>query len=117
MAWALERLDEPLDLDALAGARVHERPHVHAPLPEARPGRRPGRWLLEQRVRASLALLEASDASIETVAGTVGFASAATYRHHFARDHADVAERVPARVLRGRRRRSPAARGRGAGGS
>jgi AraC family transcriptional activator FtrA len=35
-------------------------------------------------VRASLALLEASDASIEAVAGTVGFASAATYRHHFA---------------------------------
>jgi AraC family transcriptional activator FtrA len=47
-------------------------------------GTTPGRWLLEQRVRASLALLEASDASIETVAGTVGFASAATYRHHFA---------------------------------
>ena len=40
------------------GTRVHERPHVHAPVPE---GDRhdPGRWLLEQRVRASLALLEA----------------------------------------------------------
>ncbi len=47
-------------------------------------GTTPGRWLLEQRVRASLPLLEGTDASIETVAGTVGFASAATYRHHFA---------------------------------
>ena len=35
-------------------------------------------------MRASLALLETSDASIETVAGSVGFASAATFRHHFA---------------------------------
>ena len=47
-------------------------------------GATPGRWLLEQRVRASLPLLEGSDASIETVAGAVGFASAATFRHHFA---------------------------------
>jgi AraC family transcriptional activator FtrA len=47
-------------------------------------GTTPGRWLLEQRVRASLALLETTDASVETVAGAVGFANAATFRHHFA---------------------------------
>ena len=43
-------------------------------------GTTPGRWLLVQRVRASLALLETTNASIEAVATTVGFASAATYR-------------------------------------
>ena len=46
-------------------------------------GTTPGRWLIEQRVRASLALLEAADEPIETVAARVGFGSAATYRHHF----------------------------------
>jgi AraC family transcriptional activator FtrA len=83
MAWALERLDQPLDLETLAGrafmsVRTFTRRFRRAT------GTTPGRWLLEQRVRASLALLEGSDASIEAVAGTVGFASAATYRHHFA---------------------------------
>jgi AraC family transcriptional activator FtrA len=83
MAWALERLDDPLDLETLArqafmSVRTFTRRFRKAT------GTTPGRWLLEQRVRASLALLETSDASIETVAGSVGFASAATYRHHFA---------------------------------
>jgi AraC family transcriptional activator FtrA len=82
MAWALERLDEPLDLTALAkrsymSVRTFTRRFRRAT------GTTPGRWLLEQRVRASLPLLETTDASIETVAGSVGFANAATYRHHF----------------------------------
>jgi AraC family transcriptional activator FtrA len=83
MAWALERLEEPLDLDALA-SRAYMSVRTFTRRFRKATGTTPGRWLLEQRVRASLALLEASDASIETVAGTVGFASAATYRHHFA---------------------------------
>ena len=83
MAWALERLDEPLDLAALAG-RSYMSVRTFTRRFRRATGTTPGRWLLEQRVRASLPLLEASDASIETVAGTVGFASAATYRHHFA---------------------------------
>jgi AraC family transcriptional activator FtrA len=83
MAWALERLDHPLDLDTLAGqaymsVRTFTRRFRKAT------GTTPGRWLLEQRVRASLTLLETSDASVETVAGSVGFGSAATFRHHFA---------------------------------
>jgi AraC family transcriptional activator FtrA len=82
MAWALERLDEPLDLAALAG-RSYMSVRTFTRRFRRATGMTAGRWLLEQRVRASLALLEASDASIETVAGTVGFASAASYRHHF----------------------------------
>ena len=83
MAWALERLDEPLDLEALAG-RAYMSVRTFTRRFRKATGTTPGRWLLEQRVRASLPLLEATDASIEAVAGTVGFASAATYRHHFA---------------------------------
>jgi AraC family transcriptional activator FtrA len=82
MAWALERLDEPLSLDALAG-RAYMSVRTFSRRFGKATGTTPGRWLLEQRVRASLALLEGSDASIETVAQTVGFATAATYRHHF----------------------------------
>src|SRR4051812_10965847 len=83
MAWALERLDDPLDLGALA-ARAYMSVRTFTRRFRKATGTTPGRWLLEQRVRASLALLETTDASIETVAGSVGFASAATYRHHFA---------------------------------
>ncbi|MET0711997.1 MAG: helix-turn-helix domain-containing protein [Jiangellaceae bacterium] len=83
MAWALERLHEPLDLDALAG-RAYMSVRTFTRRFRKATGTTPGRWLLEQRVRASLALLETTNASIEGVAATVGFASAATYRHHFA---------------------------------
>ena len=83
MAWALERLDEPLDLDALAG-RGYMSVRTFTRRFRKATGTTPGRWLLEQRVRASLPLLEATDASVEAVASSVGFASAATFRHHFA---------------------------------
>ncbi|WP_217177563.1 helix-turn-helix domain-containing protein [Streptomyces sp. AC495_CC817] len=41
------------------------------------------RWLISQRVRASLPLLETSQASVEEVSAAVGFESPGTYRHHF----------------------------------
>jgi AraC family transcriptional activator FtrA len=82
MAWALERLDQPLDLDALA-ARAYMSVRTFSRRFRKATGTTPGRWLLEQRVRASLELLEATDASIEAVADRVGFGTAATYRHHF----------------------------------
>jgi AraC family transcriptional regulator, transcriptional activator FtrA len=83
MTWALERLHEPLDLDALAG-RAYMSVRTFTRRFRKATGTTPGRWLLEQRVRASLVLLETTDASVETVSGAVGFASAATFRHHFA---------------------------------
>ena len=102
MAWALERLDEPLELAALAAPGVHERPHVHAPLPP-RDRDDPGRWLLEQRVRASLPLLEAADAPIETVAGARRLRERGDLPAPLRRDHADVTDGLPAGLLRGRR--------------
>jgi AraC family transcriptional activator FtrA len=82
MAWALERLDQPLDLATLA-AHTHMSVRTFTRRFQRATGSTPGRWLIEQRVRASLALLEASEDSVETVAARVGFATAATYRHHF----------------------------------
>ncbi len=83
MAWALESLSQPLDLETLA-ARAYMSVRTFTRRFRRATGTTPGRWLLEQRVRASLPLLEAADESIETVATRVGFGSAATYRHHFA---------------------------------
>ena len=100
MAWALERLDEPLDLDDARGPRVHERPHVHAPLPAAT-GTTPGRWLLEQRVRASLPLLEAIG-RVDRDRGRDGrLRERGDVPASLRLDHAHVADRLPARVLRG----------------
>jgi AraC family transcriptional activator FtrA len=83
MSWALERLHEPLDLEALAG-RAYMSVRTFTRRFRKATGTTPGRWLIEQRVRASMAPLETTNASIDAVAATVGFASAATYRHHFA---------------------------------
>jgi AraC family transcriptional activator FtrA len=83
MAWALQSLHQPLDLETLA-ARAYMSVRTFTRRFRRATGTTPGRWLLEQRVRASLPLLEAADESIETVATRVGFGSAATYRHHFA---------------------------------
>jgi AraC family transcriptional activator FtrA len=82
MTWALERLDEPLDLVTLA-RRAHMSVRTFTRHFRRATGTTAGRWLLEQRVRASLPLLEAGSEPIETVAARVGFASAATFRHHF----------------------------------
>lgn len=39
--------------------------------------------MINQRVHASLALLETTCAPIEEVAAAVGFANGVSYRHHF----------------------------------
>jgi AraC family transcriptional activator FtrA len=81
MEWALERLHEPLALETLA-ARAYMSVRTFTRRFQAATGSSPGRWLIEQRVRAALPLLEA-DEPVEIVAARVGFGSAATFRHHF----------------------------------
>jgi transcriptional regulator GlxA family with amidase domain len=83
-AWALDRLDRPLDVRALA------RQACMSPRSFARHFRRetgitPAQWVLEQRTRAAQALLETTDLPIEAVATRTGFGSAATLRLHFSR--------------------------------
>jgi AraC family transcriptional activator FtrA len=82
MEWALEHLTQPLSVAALARvARMSERSYLRHFARTT--GSAPIRWLTEQRVRASLPLLETSEASVEEVSAAVGFESAVTFRHHF----------------------------------
>jgi AraC family transcriptional activator FtrA len=84
MAWASGNLATPITVAALAAharmsVRGFQRHFTRCT------GSSPIRWLIRQRVHASLPLLETSDASVETIAARVGFESAVTFRHHFAR--------------------------------
>ncbi|SHE95709.1 helix-turn-helix domain-containing protein [Streptoalloteichus hindustanus] len=84
MAWALENLNQPITLDQLAAratmsARSYLRHFTRAT------GTTPVRWLIAQRVQASLPLLETTSASVEEIATAVGFDTAVTFRHHFVR--------------------------------
>jgi AraC family transcriptional regulator, transcriptional activator FtrA len=84
MEWALANLETPITVDVLA-RRAHM--SVRSYLRHFRhcSGTSPIRWLIERRVQASLALLESTDASVDEIAAATGFATATTYRHHFAR--------------------------------
>lgn len=84
MAWAVEHLDKPITLDELAARSAMSRRSYLRQFAKAT-GTTPIRWLIEQRIQASLALLESSDLGIEQIATRVGFESPVTYRHHFVR--------------------------------
>ncbi|MFF0160907.1 GlxA family transcriptional regulator [Streptomyces sp. NPDC005263] len=80
-AWALERLDEPLTLaDLAAHSRMSLRTFARRFNDEV--GLSPGRWLIQQRVTRARQLLEASDLSVDQIAGQVGFATGASLRQH-----------------------------------
>ncbi|MDH2430634.1 helix-turn-helix domain-containing protein [Sphaerisporangium sp. TRM90804] len=84
MAWALEHLAAPLSVEALArqahmSARTYLRHFARCT------GTTPIRWLITQRVRASLVLLETTGMTVERIARSTGFDTPVTYRHHFTR--------------------------------
>jgi AraC family transcriptional activator FtrA len=82
--WALDHLAGPLTVALLArAARMSERSYLRHFT--ARNGTSPIRWVVHQRIAASLPLLESLDGTVEEIAAAVGFESAATFRHHFAR--------------------------------
>jgi AraC family transcriptional regulator, transcriptional activator FtrA len=84
MAWALANLDAPITLNDLASQAALSRRSYLRQFAKAT-GTTPIKWLIEQRIQASLALLESSSLSIEQIATRVGFESSVTYRHHFVR--------------------------------
>jgi AraC family transcriptional activator FtrA len=81
MEHALGHLAEPLSVAGLA-RRAHLSPRQLERRFRAATGTTPGRWLIAQRVHASLPLLEADGRSVEEIAAAVGFTPAG-YRRHF----------------------------------
>ena len=84
MEWALSHLDSPITVEVLA-ARAHMSTRTYLRQFRASSGTSPIRWLIAQRLQASLPLLETTSASIDEIAAATGFETATTYRHHFSR--------------------------------
>jgi transcriptional regulator GlxA family with amidase domain len=80
-AWAQSRLDEDIDLAAMAAhARMSVRTFTRRFREES--GVSPGRWLLSQRIEHARRLLESTDLPIDRVAVAAGFGSATSLRQH-----------------------------------
>ncbi|MFL6061391.1 MAG: helix-turn-helix domain-containing protein [Marmoricola sp.] len=84
LTWIRENLGEDHGVEELA-RRSHMSPRTFARRFRAETGSTPHAWVTNQRVLAAEELLESSDASIEWIAGEVGFGNAATMRQHFGR--------------------------------
>ncbi|HTU94303.1 MAG TPA: helix-turn-helix domain-containing protein [Solirubrobacteraceae bacterium] len=83
-AWALDRLDQPLDVAALA-RRACMSPRSFARHFREETGTTPAQWVLDQRTRVAQSLLETTDLPVEHVAQRTGFGSSTTLRTHFGR--------------------------------
>ncbi|NUT41679.1 MAG: transcriptional regulator FtrA [Thermoactinospora sp.] len=84
MAWALDHLAQPITVAGLAAiACMSERTFIRRFKQQT--GTSPLRWVISQRVAATLPLLESSDAPVEEIGAAVGFESPVTFRHHFSR--------------------------------
>ena len=84
LEWALDNLAEELSVERLA-RQANQSPRTLARRFTDEVGSTPHRWVTEQRIAAAQRLLETSDASVEEIAQTVGFGTAAMLRHHFAK--------------------------------
>jgi transcriptional regulator GlxA family with amidase domain len=83
-AWALARLREPLTVaDLAAHAHVSERTFARRFASET--GMPVLRWLHTERIAAARTALETTDASIDDIAHSCGFGTAANLRKHFRR--------------------------------
>jgi transcriptional regulator GlxA family with amidase domain len=82
--WAAERLEQPLDVAAMA-AHAGVSPRTFARRFRAETGTTPLQWLLGRRVLEARRLLESSDLAVEDVAWRCGFGTAASLREHFRR--------------------------------
>jgi transcriptional regulator GlxA family with amidase domain len=101
--WALERLHEPLTVEALA-REANMSPRHFARRFQAELGTAPLRWLLHERVRLAQRLLEQTDLPVQRIAERVGFGSAIALRRHFARE-AGTTPLEYRRVFRGEARK------------
>jgi len=83
-AWALDRLEQHLDVVTLARQACMS-PRSFARRFRQETGTTPAQWILAQRTRAAQSLLETTDLPVEHVAVRAGFGSATTLRTHFGR--------------------------------
>lgn len=81
--WVMERLAEPLTVDAMARQANTSVRHFTRRF-QAEFGITPLRWLLQERVRLAQRLLEQSDLPVQRIAERAGFGSAISLRRHFA---------------------------------
>ncbi|WP_350276129.1 helix-turn-helix domain-containing protein [Kribbella sp. HUAS MG21] len=84
LAWAQERLDQPLTVTDLA-RRANTSPRHLGRQFRAVTGQSPLQWLLAQRVRRAQQLLESTDDGIEQIAAATGLGTATSLRRHFQR--------------------------------
>jgi AraC family transcriptional regulator, transcriptional activator FtrA len=84
MDWALEHLDEALDLRTLA-AKAHLSTRTLSRRFEAETGRGALQWIGERRVERARALLEDTPMSVTEIAFATGFGSLASFRRQFTR--------------------------------
>jgi len=84
LAWAAERLDQPLTVNDLAGRANLSARHLGRQFRSAT-GTTPLQWLLTQRIRRAQELLETTDDSVDAVAAATGMGTATTLRRHFQR--------------------------------
>jgi transcriptional regulator GlxA family with amidase domain len=82
--WVAERLDEPLDVAAMA-RHASVSPRTFARRFREETGTTPLQWLLSQRVNEARRLLEETELPIDAVAWRSGFGTAASLRDHFRR--------------------------------
>ena len=82
LAWAVERLGEPVTVDDLA-RRGNVSARTLARRFEQQVGMAPGQWLLAQRIARTRVLLEETDLSVEAIAVRVGLSSATNLRRRF----------------------------------
>ncbi|MEU8248770.1 helix-turn-helix domain-containing protein [Nonomuraea sp. NPDC048916] len=84
MEWALGNLAGPISVGGLARvAHMSERSFIRHF--KRQTGTSPLRWVISQRVSASLPMLESTAVPVEEIAAAVGFDSPVTFRHHFTR--------------------------------
>ncbi|MFG2127715.1 GlxA family transcriptional regulator [Streptomyces sp. NPDC048751] len=84
LAWMERNLHEEVTVEQLA-ARAHMSPRTFARRFQQETGTTPYRWLLRQRVLLAQHLLEATDETVDAIAGRTGFGTAAALRHQFVR--------------------------------
>jgi len=107
LEWAVARLDAPLSVADLA-RQAHMSQRHFARRFRAVTGTTPHQWLLTQRLALAQRLLESTEQSVDHVASSAGFRTAAAMRLHFQR----TVRTSPAAYRRTFRDREPAGTGR-----